>query len=92
MQSSKTKSVCVHVCVDFHEMVIASVHSQFITCSNDTGMWLGHSPEEGQRCKILRTDNAPILCIGNEGVPKIIVNGTVNLFFKCNELFVNFKQ
>jgi len=80
-QSSKTKSVCVHVCLDFHEMIIASAHS------NDTGMWPGQSPEKGQRRRILRTYNVPILCTGND-VPKIIINGTINLFLKTAMSFL----
>jgi len=36
-------------------------------------------------------DRLKIETIGNESVLKIIINDTVNLFFKCNPLFGNFK-
>jgi len=29
--------------------------------------------------------------IGNESVPKILRNNTINLFFNCNQHFGNFK-
>jgi len=61
--------------------MIASAHS------NDTGMWPGQSPEKGQRRRISRTYNVPILCTGND-VPKIIINGTINLFLKTAMSFL----
>ena len=33
----------------------------------------------------------PVSEVSNLGVPKIIINDTIKLFFNCNQHFVNFK-